>query len=174
MKPILIGLHNPYSRDPADALAPSPDKSTGAALWKMLRTVDTSYLSPPSYKAMAYKREYRLAFDRINLLDTAAFANLAARRKEARERAIELLIHIPHGATVILLGREVFDAFNWALGDQLQLMLIHPQVADGVAWRWLPHPSGRSTVYNNSVTRKLAGLLLADVLNNQRETNATQ
>lgn len=162
MKPIIVGLYNPYSDQVNDALVPYPDASAGGRLFSMLNKIDISYLDHRAFNASAHKSVYVQRLDRRNLCHELHGGR--TQRLFARMAANEMLLTFPDGATVILLGREVFSAFNSCLGNQLQLTLIHPQVADGITWRWLPHPSGRSQIYNSPVMRTLAGLLLADVI----------
>lgn len=166
-KPIIVGLHNPYSSLTEDALVPYPDTSAGGRLFAMLNKIDVTCLGARGFRASAHKSVYVMSLDRRNLLDRLD-VNLGMQRASARIAANEMLLTFPEGATVILLGKQVFTAFNACLGQKLQLMLIHPQVVDGITWRWLPHPSGRSTAYNDPVTRTLAGLLLANVIDTSR------
>lgn len=155
-KPILIGLYNPYSPNPEHALVPYPERSAGHRLWKMLDSAPMIY-GPDVFLARNDKDRYADAFDRRNLAfkfnDTVA----------ARLKALACEMDIPKGSHVILLGREVLTAFT-TKERPLKALLIHPQVHDGVTWRWLPHPSGRVTQYNDPVFRMLAGMVLADVL----------
>jgi hypothetical protein len=162
MKPIIVGLHNPYSSLAGDALVPYPDTSAGGRLFAMLNKIDISVLGRRGFNASAHKSSYVASLDRRNLCHELHGGR--TQRALARTAANEMLLTFPEGATVILLGREVFLAFNACLDNQLQMMLVHPQVVDGITWRWLPHPSGRSTAYNSPVTRTLAGMLLANAI----------
>ena len=165
MKPILVGLNNPYSADPVHALAPYPERSAGHRLWKMLGDVDSSRLSALAFNASAYSHIYRDYFDRRNLFGARVPAAPAL-----REVAAEKLVRgVPRGATVILLGAEVRACVGNVLSDKIKPILIHPQVIDGVTWRCLPHPSGRSTLYNDPVVRMLAGMVLADCLTKETQ-----
>jgi hypothetical protein len=103
---------------------------------------------------------YKNSFDKRNLCATEREAGTGKDRRKAAHRMADT---IPQGSTVILLGHDVLRAFS--MKDRpLEAILIHPQVHGGVTWRWLPHPSGRSTIYNDPVFRMLAGLTLVDVL----------
>lgn len=162
LKPILVGLVNPYSVYPANALAPYPERSAGHRLWKMLANVpvDDLRICPLALKASYNRRDYMDAFDRRNL-----FIGEVPKRLAHRQRGTRAFVDtVPLGATVIMLGTEVSDNISAVLTGTVSRLFIHPQVVDGVTWRLLPHPSGRSTVYNDPVIRTLAGLLLADVL----------
>jgi hypothetical protein len=155
MKPIIVGLSNPYSNDPANALVPWPDGCAGYRLWKMASNIGSRFLG---------QQDYIQAFDRRNLCPAAIQRRL--QRRYGKYLAKKLKDTFPPGATVFLLGREVLDAFNSCVDESLQPILIHPQVADGITWRWLPHPSGRVTQYNDPVLRTLVGMALADALEN--------
>lgn len=169
MKPIIVGLNNPYSQRPEHALAPFPERSAGERLWKMYNELDPIYIGAQA--AQIDKLRYMNAFDRCNLFGDHFPPGEQARRLIAKR----LVATFPKGSTVILLGHKVRLAFNLALSKKIKHILIHPQVIDGLTWRWLPHPSGRSTQYNDPVMKMLAGLTLADVLKNSTvgETDAT-
>ena len=152
MKPILVGLSNPYSRFPEHALVPYPERSAGHRLYKMFEDVYAVKQCQPFYAA---------SFDRRNLCSTQEQAE--GLKRDHKVLAQEIAQTIPPGSTVILLGRDVLKAFTTE-ERPLKPTLIHPQVYDGITWRWLPHPSGRVTQYNDPVFRMLAGMTLADVL----------
>jgi hypothetical protein len=164
MKPIIIGLHNPYSTVPKDALLPYPDGSAGHRLWKMF-SVDG-----PRFQN---KEAYAKAFDRRNL-SYGLLSDRKMQRHRDSKNALAMLATLPQGSTVFLLGKEVLDAFSPHLSRSLYPILIHPQVIDGITWRWLPHPSGRVTQYNDPVLRILVGMALAEVLRTQESLNASQ
>lgn len=147
-RPTIVGLHNPHSADPEMALDPSV--ASGRRLWKMLDAFD-----PPA------ARVYRHAFSRRNLCPTAK----ETRSHSAMRRlAAEMVKEFVPGSIVVLLGDEVRLAFSRVLSEPIEKRLpIHPQVIDGVAWRVLPHPSGRTLAYNDPVFRSLAGMLLSDL-----------
>lgn len=141
MKPIIIGLHNPYSDNPKYALVPYREGSSGHRLWKTTQMPQAVYIN---------------GFDRRNLSPIADPSSKDLKR-------FAKTMDIPTGSTVILLGHDVLRAFVGS-GRPLKPILIHPQVHDGVTWRWLPHPSGRSTKYNDPVFRMLVGMTLSNVL----------
>lgn len=161
MKPLLIGLHNPYSERAADALAPFPDHSAGHRLWRTLADLrGSAILSASALMAAVNKHAYMEAFDRRNLF----VGPYPKTRLERHERAWRMLRSIPDGACAIVLGVDVAQAFGTLLEEPLHKTLIHPQVRNGVTWRLLPHPSGRSTFYNDPITRTLVGMTLADAI----------
>lgn len=162
-KPIIVGLHNPYSPDVDDALVPYPDTSAGGRMFSMLNKLEVEAMGSKAFAASRHKSIYVKSLDRRNLLD-GVLPGSGTDKALARTKANEMLLTFPEDATVVMLGLGVFDAFNACLGGQLETMLIHPQVVDGITWRLLPHPSGRSTAYNSLVNRTLAGMLLANVI----------
>lgn len=86
MRSVLIGIRNPHSSDPSDALAPYPVGCSGFRLWKMLYDVSGT----PA-------RKYMRLFSRMNVDDP----NLEAAVDE-----------LPEGSTVVLLGEEVRRHFG--------------------------------------------------------------
>jgi len=149
MKPILLGLQNPYSDDPRNALAPYPKRSAGWRLWRMMndvRPID--------------RRVYMNAFVRRNLFGLG----IPEERAEKQEIARRFVSELQPGSTIVILGSDLTDYISSVLTGSLRRMLIHPQVADGFTWRCLPHPSGRSPIYNDATMRKIAGMMLVDIL----------
>lgn len=61
------------------------------------------------------------------------------------------------GSTVVVLGEKVRKHLK------LPKVLIHPIVRDGVTFRQVPHPSGRTLFYNDPVCRELVAMLLEDL-----------
>jgi hypothetical protein len=65
----------------------------------------------------------------------------------------------PSRGTVVVLGREIAEAF-----DLPDVGWIIPLVRDGVAWRQVPHPSGRNPWYFVLEHRLVVGLLLEELM----------
>lgn len=137
MKTVLIGMNNPLSSDPKNALWPAPVNCAGWRLWKMLEE-----------RAGVTPNEYARGFVRRNLC-----AGTEYDRKLARAQA-ETLLEELQGRVVVVLGAAVRDAFR------LPPVLVKPILDRGVTFRQLPHPSGRCRWYNDPKHRKVAGLLL--------------
>lgn len=148
MKPVLLGMNNPHGGDPKYALAPFPRGTAGHRLYEMFNEVR------PTYRV-----HYMEAFDRRNLLESRIW-NAASARVQAQEMLTEF-----QGREVVLLGREVADAFG------LSRQLILPLDLHGVRWRQVPHPSGRNPWYNEPVHRQIVGLLLEELY--ERSTQCT-
>lgn len=141
MKPILVGMNNPLSSRPEHALWPEPVGCTGWRIWRMLNVA-----------CDATPEEYTETFERMNLLNARVW-----NREEAAEAALGLWEKW-QGREVALLGDEVY----YALGLP-RVPKILPQEYNGVRFRRVPHPSGRSHWYNNMVNREMVGLLLEDM-----------
>ena len=147
MRPLLIGEDNPYSRDPADALLPYPDKSAG---WRLA----TKIMGLP-------RAAYLPHFDPLNL---------CARRwsmREARESAERIVAERgvglgPQTRSVVLLGTKVCAAFGVDFAPftmsnvsrRVSLKVRHPALGEVdaigakiVCATILPHPSGRSRAW---------------------------
>lgn len=131
----LIGEHNPYqARDAPEeelnhfALYPAPDASAGARLCRVLGL-------PPA--------EYLRRFERRNLLRELPWS-----APRARAAADAVLAEMPERDRLVLLGRRVADAFGAPFD-------VDPRAALPVErWRGhlvlvLPHPSGRSHLWND-------------------------
>jgi hypothetical protein len=141
LKPVLLGMNNPYSERPDRALAPLPVNSAGGRIHKMLRA-----------RTGATKSQYMRAFERRNLLDRVEWCAV-----EAAARAQDLVTD--------LQGREVV-VFGWVVAEALGLpkdVIIHPFEHRGVLWRRVPHPSGRNLWYNKRENTAMVELLLEEL-----------
>jgi hypothetical protein len=149
-KPVIVGLFNPYSADPALALAPHTKQSTtGGRLKKMLSDVDPDYGS-----------KYMTIFERHNLFRSLTQFKM---KDLARTRADAILRNLDPKTTIILLGEEVRQAFSDAAGQEIEKTFLHPQRIAGVRMRVIPHPSGRCHHYNQEINRRLVGMMMADL-----------
>jgi hypothetical protein len=138
-RPFLVGESNPYGSDPAMALYPLPEGSSGARLCAALEMHPSEYLAN---------------FERRNLLlGEETWSESLARWRAARVHADA------SGLPIILLGRRVARAFG--LGD----LLFFERVDRGGPITLLPHPSGRCRVWCEAETatraRKLAWAAVA-------------
>lgn len=113
----------------------------------------------------ASKSEYVRAFARHNLIRGRKWS-----RSKAREGAFQATFFAKENMTVIILGNDVRRAMNSVLKTKIQKMLIHPQVVDGVTYRFVPHPSGRNLFYNDPTNRELIASLLEDLYVKARKT----
>lgn len=148
-RPMIVGLFNPYSDDPWDALAPRPRNSSGGRLFAMLKSVDPDLA-----------KNYMILFDRYNLINRIT----DVRRTELlRANAAGILTQARPGGTIVLLGEDVRLAFCRALGQVIHKVFLHPQSIDGIRFRVIPHTSGKSIIYNHEINKRLVGMMLADL-----------
>lgn len=83
VRPVLVGLANPYSADPLDALSVDPPRGTGARLWRMSGlTLD----------------EYTYGFAKVNVDDRITFS--------------AFLESVTGGTTAAVFGREAARALR--------------------------------------------------------------
>ena len=134
---IIVGLNNPHSDDPKDALGIVPANSSGWRLWQI-----------SGLDAYDYLQHLRL---NLTIMPSASPDYLAAVARKDFHEAFKKNKNVDH---VIILGRTVQRAFG------LKPVLLHPQVVDGVEYRVIPHPSGRTLFYNDPVCRALVRSLL--------------
>lgn len=145
MRPILVGVNNPVSSDPAHALFPYPEGCTGHRLLEMLRTRIPE----------ATRGQYLSRFDRRNVVSSKVFD-----RKMAQKGAADLFSEFfGSSRTIVLLGADTAAAFG------IPRLLIHPQMIGGCTYRQIPHPSGRNLWYNETENRLLVSMLLEDLFN---------
>lgn len=145
-RPLIVGMNNPLSDDPEHALYPHPDGCTGHRIWRMLEA-----------RTGATRRDYLRVFERINLV-----AGRYWDRKSARGAARKLRAGFA-GRHVVLLGREVQDAFEMPLMTPGELVI--GSGPDAVTFHAMPHPSGRNTWYNYPENRQSMCDLLARLYN---------
>lgn len=139
MKPLIIGMSNPYSTDPARALWPEPVGCSGWHLWKMIHEV-----------CGMTAEEYVQLFDRMNLVEGEDWNFRRARR------AAKKLVPNLRGREVAVLGRETMRA----IGPR-GLAPCQSVRHEGATLVYLPHPSGLNRWYNDKLNRWSAGETLA-------------
>jgi hypothetical protein len=122
VRPLLVGEANPYGGDPEFALWPAPRGCAGDRLCRLVLGMTEG--------------EYFAAFDRVNLCPRMWSI------RQARARAVQ--IEMDRGGPVVLLGAKVCDAFRRAFRP-FTVVLTAPGAPALVI---LPHPSGRSRLWN--------------------------
>lgn len=137
MKVILIGMNNPLSMKPQHALYPHPPGCAGNNLWKKMADVYEGF----------DRNDYINVFERINLV-RGEWSHQAAVAKAAHlyrhDRFDERI--------VVLLGSQVEWAFKVAgvdLTDDDYFAWRTPGPSRFGKWTGIPHPSGRSRVWND-------------------------
>jgi len=124
VRPLLVGEVNPYGPDPQYALWPDPPGCAGHRLCHLILDMG--------------QREYLRAFDRVNLC-LGAWST-----RQAREAASKILRRTPR--PLILLGAKVADAFLPKSFQPFAVVSVDPDFQAVM----LPHPSGRSRLWNDS------------------------
>lgn len=145
MRPVLVGMNNPLSADPAHALYPHPDNCTGWRVWQMVRLVAGD----------ATRAQYLAAFERVNVLPGRVWDRRAAMLAGPRLRQ-EL---VEAGRTFVALGAATREALDMPLTEPGEWR----EYASGAATAWLPHPSGRNRWYNDPWNKGAAVRLLGDL-----------
>jgi hypothetical protein len=141
MKPLLVGMNNPLSRDPQYALYPDPPRCTGWRIWQLL--------DPP----MTHD-EYLEAYARTNIVEGQAWSAERARLNVNRIR------DMMSGRRTVLFGAEVRIAMGWA---KHALLTWHALSGTG-QFALLPHPSGRNQWFNDARNRIIAARILREAL----------
>jgi hypothetical protein len=111
-------------------------------------------------RAGVARSQYLRAFDRRNLVVGRRWSWTLAREEAMRLWQTGEF----YGKTVLMLGNDVFSAFDYAACGSLKKQLVIPQVVgSGTIIRQIPHPSGRCRWYNDPVNREIVGLLLEEL-----------
>ena len=142
-RPVLLGMNNPHGPRSEFALYPIPATSAGGRIQAM------SGLS---------RRDYLERFDRQNVLATVEWD-----AKRARLEA-PIIRKALAGRIVIALGAAVNSVMRG--GTEHELAPPFRWTPDG-AGGWIakaPHPSGRSTFYNDPLHRELLRIFLEETL----------
>lgn len=130
----LVGMNNPYGSDERFALYPGPRNSAGDRLCRLVLGVST--------------HDYMRHFVRTN---TVAGPWSAA---SALRGARGLFLRLPAGATVVLLGKPVWQAWRRVVPERLPdkkweaFRVCRDEVKD-LAFVLLPHPSGLCRLWND-------------------------
>lgn len=141
MRPLLIGEDNPHSADPLMALFPDPPGCAGHRLCTRVLG-----LSPSQYLA-----RYR----RANLCPSDAWDNAVARHE-----ATAWLHRVQHTPDpVVLLGSKVAEAFRLRFDP---FTVVDPGLG-APPLVLLPHPSGRSRLWNDPGAYERARQVLRSV-----------
>lgn len=145
-KPLLIGMNNPISDDPAHALYPVPKGSAGHRLWQMMPEGTT-------------RKAYIEAFDRVNLLPGREWDPALA--KEIGPSFWISLADRP--GMIVVLGKSVREALGLPPAEACIPMA---SIQGGRTWNWVavPHPSGMNRWYNYPKNVALVRGLLADLM----------
>jgi len=154
MRTLLVGLDNPHSNDPKNALAPLPSEATGG------RIVELIQQSLPDYTIKDYLRE----FHRINLYPIKMAASGKGATKADRMMAQWCLMYAMRAGyeNVVLFGNRVKAAFA-DIAPEWPNDCDYCRVGDTISFWYVPHPSGRNRFYNDVRNRVKVGLLLSNL-----------
>lgn len=141
---VLLGMNNPLSSDPDDALVPWPDRCSGHRLWRLLSN---------AVEGGVAQEDYLRAFERRNLLPGREWDDA-----EARATAPALLKELT-GRRVVVLGSKTATALG--MRKPLTPLEWHRHAGYEVDYALVPHPSGLNQWYNAEGRRALAGRFLA-------------
>jgi len=156
MRTLLVGLDNPHSTDPKNALAPLPANATGSRIVEMIQTSLTDYTM----------RDYLRDFDRLNLYPIKAAASGKGATKTDRLMAQWcLMVAVVAGYdNIVLFGNRVRAAFADIVELDADLALDYRTIdADWLVkghrltFFAVPHPSGRNRWYNDKRNQVAVG-----------------
>ncbi len=159
MRTLLIGLDNPYSRNPDDALLPMPAGATGDKLVKLIDEVTGKGID---YTSDLYMRD----FARMNLYtgEAARSGKGATATDRLLARQAMILIAEAQYTSVVLFGKRVQTAFSdfmrFADGPIDKVSYGSAAIHPSIYFYALPHPSGRNHWYALPNNRLAAGAIL--------------
>ena len=137
-RPVILGMNSPKGGE-----ALSPSDGAGKRLFEYAKRYGGFEES-----------QYLESFERINVLESTEWD-----RDRASEVARGWVKSMRFsGLSVVLLGHEVWDAFQLP-----EVPIFRGTVFRRTVWWRCPHPSGRSLVYNDEVNRERIGRLLSEV-----------
>ena len=151
MKPLLVGMNNPYSTDSHFALYPSPENSAGFRLYLMLKEAGDRD------GVRVTKEDYVNDFARTNLVNGYMYTREAV--TFGRPRVLDLM----RNRLTVICGA----------GTARDMKLIHyrfsleKQIIGPYSYWVIPHPSGRTREYNDPEMRHRVGELLLSLYKEQ-------
>jgi hypothetical protein len=154
-KPLLIGLNNPLSPRPRDALVPWPRGCAGA------RLVEYTQLAAPDFTT----DEYLDAFERRNLWPGRELPRgRGATNLLLREGRSLLAECVSAPRTVVLLGAKVW----YCVLSRTPPQSFDYQHVHGSTFWYVPHPSGLNRAYNDHANRARTGAVLLSLARPKR------
>ncbi len=153
MKPVLLGMNNPHSTDPARALGVTPNNASGHRLWSML-AISAMCREPPM---VVQPHEYEESFDRYNLLDEEVFdpSKFTIEREKFILDKLASRVVVMCGTNVPRALRLEYTGFNLK-----PTPAIIPGIEKSFTYYVIPHPSGLCREYNDPEMRSKVGKLL--------------
>lgn len=148
MRPVVLGMNNPHSDDPEDALSPTFRGSAGRRLYQMIRESDPT----------VSEADYLCCLDRRNLVSEGDWSNA-----HARVFATDMVTSL-QGRWVVMLGSLVPSA----LGLKHDGKWYQWHDGKGLTFCVVPHPSGLNRLYNDAGYRRQTGTLLVSLIRRQQ------
>lgn len=147
MKPVVVGMNNPYSNDQRYALFPHPQKSAGYRLFEMLR--QAAYRK----NMVVSPLEYANCFERYNLV--------TGKEWDARAAVFgaQSLLSNLQNRKVVICGKAVAKAFDLKKPD----FSLYKRHQHGFDYWIIPHPSGLCREYNDPFNVSRVGDLLLEL-----------
>lgn len=143
MKPVILGMVNPISDDPAHALYPHPPGCSGHRLWKF---------------SGLEKRVYLSVFERRNVIGGQKWDS-----KLARQRAPQLREEFV-GRMVVLLGAEVNSIMRGGTPHEMSPPFCWTPDGHGGWMAKVPHTSGLARFFNNTRHQKFLAIFMAELV----------
>lgn len=137
-RPVIVGLDNPHSDDPAKALGLEPPNGSGFRLWLMLK----EFANSQGYDLSS--EDYLDTFDRVNLFNS----------HDVFDR-FEVLARL-RNRQVVLCGTRV----PRLLGLRYKGFDLVQRAGGNFTYRIIPHPSGLCREYNDPDMRVRVGEIL--------------
>lgn len=138
MRPLLVGIDNPHSDDPAKALGLDPVGGSGYRLWLMVKEAANK-------RGLDFgSEEYLATFQRVNLFNG----------RDAFDRH-EVLSKF-NNRRVVLLGTRI----PRLLGIRYRGFDLVTRAGSSFLYNIIPHPSGLCREYNDPSMRLRVGNLL--------------
>lgn len=141
MRPVIVGLDNPHSDDPAKALGLDPVGGSGYRLWLMLKEAANRHSFDLS------GQDYLDTFTRVNLFN-----------REDKFDRLEVLTNLKN-KRAILCGTRV----PRLLGLRYRGFDLVPRGSDCFIYTIIPHPSGLCREYNDPEMRRKVGEIMFDM-----------
>ena len=154
MRPVVLGLNNPYSADPKDALGVKPEGSAGNRLWLMVK--DAANRAGRDFT----EEDYLEGFDRRNLMNAHFYNHDIAVKRRSK------VLHELQRKVVVTCGTGVLRA----LGLRHTGFHLEAQAGVGFIYYVIPHPSGLTREYNSQETRQRVGDLMLRLLDETKRS----
>jgi len=144
VRAVIVGLNNPHSTDPEEALGTTPVGESGYRLWLMIKE------SANRHGKACSESDYMEGFARRNMSNATVFNDNIAKVR------VPLILNELAGNVGVLCGTRVPKL----LGLKYTGFHLMQQNAQQFAYYVIPHPSGLTREYNDPEMRKRVGDLM--------------